>query len=153
VRLRVAKSIAIDASAEQVWRVLTSPELTSQWAVEFGASGPIESTWRLGSPVLWRNAQGEVYVFGRVTALEPGKLLAFTVCSTQAEMRPTSGRDEDEIAQTYTLSSRGARTVLTATHGDFAQLAGGEQIFPRVVELWDRLLPKIQELAEGIVSE
>jgi uncharacterized protein YndB with AHSA1/START domain len=146
--LYVEGSIEIDASPQRIWEALTWPELTSQWAGEFGASGPIESDWKLGSAVLWRNAQGEVYVRGNVVAAEPGKLLRFTVCDMSGERRPISGRVQDEITQTYSLASRGERTLLSTAHGDFAQLAYGETLAPAVTALWARLLPKLKDLAE-----
>jgi hypothetical protein len=64
------------------------------------------------------------------------------------ERRPISGLEEDEITQTYALSSDGRRTTLSTAHGDFSKLSDGEKIYPLVVPLWDRLLPKIKELAE-----
>jgi len=146
--LYVESSIAIDAPPADVWRVLTWPELTSQWAGEFGASGPIESDWRLGGEVCWRNAAGAVYVRGRVLAMEPEKLLRFSVCDVSGARRPLSGRVEDEITQSYALSAQGAGTVLSTAHGDFSGLADGESLFPAVAALWQRLLPKLKALAE-----
>jgi hypothetical protein len=46
------------------------------------------------------------------------------------------------------LTGEAGRTVLSTAHGDFAKLPSGEQLFPLVGELWDRLLPRIKELAE-----
>ncbi len=148
MKLYVEKSIEIDASPSSVWNVLTRPEFTRQWAGEFGAEGPIDSTWKLGSRVLWRNAKGEVYVQGSVTALDQDKLLRFTVCDVGTELRPVSGLDEDEITQTYALSGQAGRTLLSTAHGDFGKLANAEKIHPLVVALWDRLLPRLKEIAE-----
>jgi uncharacterized protein YndB with AHSA1/START domain len=146
--LYVERSIEIDATPAEVWRVLTWPELTSQWAGEFGAAGPIESDWKLGGAVLWRNGKGEVYVHGRVTAVDPAKLLRFTVCDAARTRRPISGLEKDEITQSYALASLGARTRLSTAHGDFAALPDGEELLPAVGALWDRLLPKLKALAE-----
>jgi uncharacterized protein YndB with AHSA1/START domain len=148
--ISVTRSLEIGASLARVWEVLTRPEWTSQWAAEFGAAGPIESTWESGSPVRWRNAKGDVYVEGHVTEVVPGQLLRFTVRDVaNPRLRPSSGRAEDEITQSYRLAGAGDRTVLSTTHGDFAKIADGETLYPLVGELWDRLLPTIKELAES----
>ncbi len=129
----MTRSIEIDASPARVWEVLTRPEWTRQWAAEFGAAGPIESTWEPGSPVRWRNATGDVYVEGRVTDAVPDELLRFTVRDVaNARLRPISGRAEDDIAQSYRLASSGGRTVLSTAHGDFAKIADGEALYPLI---------------------
>ncbi len=141
------KSIEIAAPASAVWNVLTAR--TSEWSGLFGATGPVESDWKPGSEVLWRNADGVVYVNGRVLASEPSKLLRFSVRSTQREMQPVSGRAEDDITQTYALAEHGGRTTLSIAHGDFRNLAKGEEIYPAVVAGWDTLLAKFKELSEA----
>jgi uncharacterized protein YndB with AHSA1/START domain len=147
--LTVERTIEIEATPSRVWDVLTRPELTREWAGEFGAAGPIESTWTLGSPVRWRNASGAVYVHGHVTAVSPLKSLRFTVCDVlNPELRPVSGLADDEITQSFSLAARGGRTVLSIAHGDFGKLRDGEMLYPLVGQLWDRLLPKIKDLAQ-----
>jgi uncharacterized protein YndB with AHSA1/START domain len=140
------KSIEIAAPSSKVWAVLTAR--TSEWSDLFGAKGPIASDWKIGSDVLWRNAEGVVYVTGRVLACEPGKLLRFTVRSTEREKQPLSGRPEDDITQTYALLETGGRTRLSTAHGDFSNLAGGEQIYAAVLQGWDTVLTRLKELAE-----
>jgi uncharacterized protein YndB with AHSA1/START domain len=146
-KLIAEKSIEIAAPASAVWNVLTAR--TSEWSGLFGAKGPIESDWKSGSEVLWRNAEGVVYVSGRVLACEPAKLLRFSVRSTQREMQPLSGRAEDDITQTYALAEQGGRTTLSIAHGDFRSLAKGEEIYPAVMAGWDTLLVRFKTLAEG----
>jgi uncharacterized protein YndB with AHSA1/START domain len=151
-RLSVEKSIEINAPASTVWTILTSPKFTAQWSVFFGAKGPIETDWGLGSRVLWRNAAREVYVSGTVTAADKNKLLRFTVRDTKPEMQPTSGRVEDDITQTYALTEHQGRTTLSTAHGDFSKLRNGEKILPGASAVWDGLLAKIKELAERFSS-
>ena len=144
----VKRSIEISAPPWRVWEILTKPQYTSRWAPEFGAAGPIESDWRLGSLVSWRNEQGEVYVSGRVTDVQPLQVLRFTVRDRNPEMQPTSGSAADDITQTYMLSTRGDRTLLAIAHGDFSKLAKGEELLPAVAAHWERLLAKLKALAE-----
>ena len=140
------KSIEIAAPASNVWAVLT--QRSAEWSDLFGARGPVESDWKAGSEVLWRNADGVVYVTGRVLASEPAKLLRFSVRSTQREMQPLSGRPEDDITQTYALAESSGRTTLSVAHGDFRNLATGEEIYPAVMAGWDTLLARFKELSE-----
>jgi hypothetical protein len=123
---------------------------SSEWSDLFGAKGPVESDWKVGSDVLWRNADGVVYVTGRVLASERAKLLQFSVRSTQPEMQPLSGRPEDDITQAYALAESGGRTMLSVAHGDFRHLAKGEEIYPAVMAGWDTLLARFKQLAEDM---
>jgi uncharacterized protein YndB with AHSA1/START domain len=151
-KLFVEKSIDISAPASTVWIVLTSPRFTEQWSGFFGAKGPIETDWRPGSRVLWKNAQREVYVSGAVVDSETNKLLRFTVRDTKREMQPASGLDEDDIAQTYALVEDQGHTTLSIAHGDFSKLFHGDKILPSASAVWDRVLSKIKDLAESLRS-
>ena len=147
-KLIAEASIDIHASPARVWTVLTSPAFTSRWAGLFGADGPIDSDWKSGSEVLWRNADGDVYVHGHVVAMQPHSLLTFTCRSVDPNMLPLSGRTEDDITQTYALSGGGNRTTLSIAHGDFSKLADGAEIYPRACEGWNGILARIKALAE-----
>jgi len=147
-RLFVQKTIDINAPASRVWMVLTKPEFTRQWSGPFGASGPIDSEWKPGSPVLWRDAEGRVYVSGRVIASEPDRLLQFSVEASDAGRRPPSGLDDDDITQRYELSGDDVHTMLSIAHGDFRTIPNGEEVVPVAAAIWETVLPKIKELAE-----
>ncbi|TMB84582.1 MAG: hypothetical protein E6J48_02015 [Chloroflexi bacterium] len=133
-KLFVEKSIKINTPASRVWDVLTKPEFTDQWAPEFsgGAEFHIESDWKLGSPVLWKGQDGSVIVQGNVTALEPNKFLRFTVFDVRG----------------YELTEQNGETMLRLSQGDFSVMAEGEKYHRLSAEVWDRVLPKVKELAE-----
>ena len=145
-KLFVEKSIKINTPASSVWDVLTKPEFTDQWAPEFsgGAEFHIESDWKLGSPVLWKDQDGSVIVQGNVTALEPNKFLRFTVFDVRGEKPPVT--EEDGI--TYELTEQNGKTLLRLSQGDFSVMAEGEKYHRLSAEVWDRVLPKVKELAE-----
>lgn len=146
-KLFVDKSIEIDALPFKVWDVLTLPEYTSQWAPAFERGGPfrIESSWRIGAPVLWKDEDEQAVVEGTVTRIEPEKLLRFTVFDVRAAQRPAV-TEEDGI--TFELSQRAARTLLRVRQGDFSTMPEGEKHRQASGEIWDRVLPRIKELAE-----
>jgi hypothetical protein len=63
-KLFVDKSIQINAPAAKVWEVLTEREYTGKWAPEFsrGSSFYLESDWKLGSPVVWKDSENKTIV-------------------------------------------------------------------------------------------
>ena len=145
-KLLVEKTIEINAPASKVWNALTEREYTDQWALEFtgGAEFHIESDWNPGSPVLWTGQDGSVIVQGNVTALESQKLLRFTAFDVREEKPPVT--DEDGI--TYELTEQNGKTLLRISQGDFSAMAEGEKYRNFSAEIWDRVLPKVKELAE-----
>ncbi len=145
-KLFVEKTIEINAPASKVWDVLTRREQTSEWAPEFsgGAQFHIDSDWNLGSPVLWKGQDGNVIVEGEVTALEPNTFLRFTVFDVRWEKPPVT--EEDGI--TYELTEQSGKTTLRLLQGDFSVMAEGEKYHRLSAEVWDRVLPKVKELAE-----
>jgi uncharacterized protein YndB with AHSA1/START domain len=147
-KLFVDKTIVVDAPIVHVWDVLTRRETTGMWASEFTGGAPfyIESEWKMGSPVLWKDQNGAVIVEGTVTALEPYTLLRFTVFDVHSE-KPTV-TDEDGI--TYRLSERDGKTTLQVRQGDFSGMAEGEKFHRMSEEIWERVLPKVKELAEQV---
>jgi len=145
-KLFVDKSIEINAPVSKVWEVLTEREFTGKWAPEFSGGSPlhIESDWRAGSPVLWKDSEDKPIVEGNVTALEPERLLRFTVFDTRSERPPVT--EEDGI--TYQFSEGNGQTTLHVSQGDFSAMPEGEKYRDMSAEIWDRVLPKVKELAE-----
>ena len=145
-KLFVDKSIEIDAPVSKVWEVLTARRYTSNWAPEFSGGSPllIESDWKLGNPVVWKDAEDRTIVEGTVTALDPPKLLRFTVFDVRSERPPV--KEEDGI--TFELSEKDDKTRLHVLQGDFSAMPDGEKYRDLSAEIWDRVLLKVKELAE-----
>jgi len=78
--------------------------------------------------------------------MEPNRLLQFTVRSTQSARQPHTGHDD--ITQTYRLTGRDSNTSLSISHGDFSALDNGEAALPIAAATWEKVLPRIKELAE-----
>src|SRR5262245_18552073 len=100
-RLFVEKSIEINSPVSKVWEVLTVSKYTAEWAPDFNGGAPfrIESDWQPGSSVVWKDKDNKTVVEGNVTALEPGKLLRFTVFDVRSERPPA--REEDGITYQF----------------------------------------------------
>lgn len=147
-KLFVEKTIAINAPVFKVWDAITKRENTNEWALEFSSGGPqfnIESTWELGGPVLWKGQDGTVIVEGNVTAAEQNRLLRFTVFDVRSPERPPV-TDEDGI--TFQLSEENGKTTLRILQGDFSVMTAGEKYRDLSAEIWNKVLPKVKELAE-----
>lgn len=148
-KLFVDKAIEINARISKVWDTLIKRKYTDQWALEFSSGGPqfyIESDWKHGSPVLWKGQDGTVIVEGNVTAIEPNKLLRFTVFDVRSTERPTVTK-EDGIS--FQLSEENGKTKLHILHGDFSVMTDGKKYRDLSAEIWDKVLPKVKELAES----
>src|SRR5690349_12272822 len=138
-KLFVDQSIEIDAPVSKVWQVLTAREYTAEWVPEFNGGSPfhIESEWKPGSPVLWKDQNGRTIVEGNVTALKPGQLLRFTVFDVRSEKTPVT--EEDGI--TYQFSERDGKTMLRVLQGDFSGMPDGEKFRDMSAEIWGHVLP------------
>ena len=126
--------------------MLTKRESTREWAPVFagGADLYIESVWELGSPVLWKDQDGNVIVEGTVTALQPTTMLRFTVFDVRSAKPPVT--EEDGI--TYELREQDGWTTLRLLQGDFSRMTDAENSHRLSAEIWDRVLPTIKALAE-----
>jgi len=147
-KLFAEKSIEIHAPARRVWDVLTSADLTAEWAFEFVAGEPglrIESEWMVGSPVRWKDRKGHVVVEGVVTTAEPHALLRFTAFDVPAQGPPASA----EEGITCKLTEREGKTVLWISQGDFSNIPQGTRYRDLSEDIWERVLARIKRLAES----
>jgi len=103
-------SVEVEATAEQVWNALTSPELVSQYM--FGAE--VVSDWQVGGPLVYRGEwEGAPFEDkGTILAIEPARLLRATYFS------PSSGLPdvpENYSTVTYELAEAGGRIRLAVS--------------------------------------
>jgi uncharacterized protein YndB with AHSA1/START domain len=114
---------------EQVWDALTSPAQLAQWF----APGEIELT--LGGRVYLAFTDGDSVIDGRVTAIEPPRMLEFT----------WTDKDDDLGFVRWELMADGGGTHLVLTHtlpgeaGPFVlpSLAGWQVMLERLASLLD----------------
>jgi uncharacterized protein YndB with AHSA1/START domain len=146
-KLFVEKSIEINAEAKSIWKVLIQPEYTKEWIeIGWGKGTSLSSDWNYGSEVLWKNSGGDVIVNGKVTSLNPYKLLRFTVRDVSSAGK-FSLSDEDGI--TYELIERNGFTTFMVRQGDFSVMKEGEKYRDKTDEIWNKVMPKVKELAEA----
>ena len=103
-------TVSVDASAEDVWRAITEPDLVAKYY--FGTR--VESEWQPGGPITWSGEyEGKQYRdHGTVLEVVPRERLVHTHFS------PLSGREdvpENYHTLTWQLEPNGDGTRLTLT--------------------------------------
>jgi uncharacterized protein YndB with AHSA1/START domain len=140
------RKIEINAPPRRVWQALTDPALTRHWIREFSPEFTLlSSDWTRKAPVRWEDASAKAHVVGEVTAVEPPKLLHFTVRDPSGE-HDFLNEPGDGIS--YSLTEHDRRTTLTVSHGDFGKKPEYRKYYDEVGATWDRVLPIVKRLAE-----
>ena len=104
-------TLEIDAPPNEVWRVLTTPELVREWAAAYQDGLHIRTSWREGEAVTWKEADGRTRAGGTVAAVRPEKLLKFEY--TEGFVAP-EGRS---FCDTFEITEQGRMTRLEFTTG------------------------------------
>jgi uncharacterized protein YndB with AHSA1/START domain len=136
--------IAINATKEQVWDVLTNPEKTSQYM--FGCRAV--SDWKPGSTLNWVGvADGKevTYVTGEVVVFDPFNTFEYTVIDPTAAYPKTR---ENHLVITCTLRTEGDVTVLSVLQGDYSKVADGAARYAHS-NGWDQMGGAMKALAEA----
>ncbi|UKA63068.1 SRPBCC domain-containing protein [Arthrobacter sp. FW306-04-A] len=131
--------IAIQASADRVWSVLTDPLAIREFM--FGTD--VVTDWTVGGPIAWRGIwKGKAYEDkGVILEFEPGRRLVNTHFS------PLSGQDDEPgnyHTLTWTLEPEGAATKLTLTQDNNA--SADEAAHSK--GMWDSLVESVKNIAE-----
>jgi uncharacterized protein YndB with AHSA1/START domain len=137
--LSTTTSITIDASVDDVWKALTTPELIRQWF--FGVD--TETDWKVGSPLVHRGEyQGKPYVDkGEIVRFDPPKLLVHTHWSDLSG-KPDSPEHYQEV--TWALSERDGATELTISERNLPS----EEAKAVSEEGWKTVLNNLKDLLE-----
>lgn len=139
-RAALKKMITIKASAEKVWHVLMKPDLIKQWATAFSEGTYVETDWKTGSPVVWKDKEGDIGARGIVVINNPNTLLKVDFYD-DVNAKPSSATGE--YSETYVLQPANDKTELTIYSG-LLSVTHTKQHSP----LWDKAMAKIKEVAE-----
>ena len=71
------RTLEIDAPPNEVWRVLTTPDLIREWACAYLDGLHIRTSFREGAAVTWKARDGATRACGTVAACQPERLLKF----------------------------------------------------------------------------
>lgn len=146
--LVVKSVIEINAPISSVWDALVNPQKTKIYM--FGCE--TVSDWKVGSELLWRGSyEGKemVFVKGKIIAIEPKKLLKYTVIDPFAAYPDIP---ENYLNVTYELLEQGLQTILIVLQDGFETAAEGEKRYKDVYNNgkgWNPILVEIKKVAEG----
>lgn len=136
----IKRTAEINAGKENVWDILTNSELTSKWAGAFGEGVYVETDWKQGSQVLWKDKTGDTGARGIVTTHQPQSKL---VVSFFDEIESMDGEVPGEYSENYSLSEKDGKTILHFEAGPLSLMHVKSHS-----ELWDKAVVLIKEMAE-----
>jgi len=137
----VAKAeVIINASPEQVWEGLTSPEMIKEYF--FGTDA--KSTWEIGDIVTFDGEyDGKKYHDkGRVLQVQPNHLLQYSYWSSMSGM---DDRPENYVAITYEIQEENGQTILDVTQENIQD----EERKEHSEENWKIVLNNLKHLLEN----
>lgn len=143
---RIELSIQINTNPENVWSMLTKPELVKQYM--FGST--VHSDWEEGSSIVYTlpiDGKDIVVVNGMIEEVEAPKKLHHTLFPT--------GSDIDDIRENYleiiyTIEKHDGSCTLSIDQFGFETVANGKGRYEESISGWDQLLEKMKEVAESI---
>lgn len=133
-------SISVNATPEEVWKALTTPELVKKYL--FGTD--VKSDWREGGIIEYSGEyNGEKYHDkGVIKKFEPGKVFQSTYWSS---MSGKSDKPENYNLVTYRISEEDGKTLITLTQDNNAT----EKEKEHATENWKMVLQKLKEVVEN----
>jgi uncharacterized protein YndB with AHSA1/START domain len=136
----IEKTIEIDAPIEKVYEVLVNPQFTRAWGNAFSEGAHVESDWKPGSEVVWKDKDGNVGAKGIVIENEPSRRIAVAFYDDVNAKPPTAPGQYKEV---YMVQPNQNQSQLKVEAG-----ALPESDIKSHSPLWDKALQVIKELAE-----
>jgi uncharacterized protein YndB with AHSA1/START domain len=136
--LNTKTSITIDATAEQVWKALTTPFLIKKYLM--GTN--VTSDWKVGSDITYEGEyEGKAYrEKGVIKKMEPNQLFQSTYLSSGKDDKP-----ENYKLVTYKISNNEGKTKVTLTQDNNAS----EKEKDHSTANWKMVLKKMKEVLES----
>jgi uncharacterized protein YndB with AHSA1/START domain len=138
--ISTSSSVALDASVDDVWGAITTPETIKQWF--FGVD--TETDWKQGSPIVHTGEwQGKPYVDkGEIVRIEPPHVLVHTHWSDLSGT-PDSPEHYQEVTWEVAEQSDGSELTISERNlpSDEAKDASDQA--------WSMVLQNLKEMLEG----
>jgi uncharacterized protein YndB with AHSA1/START domain len=137
--ISTSSSVWIDATVDEVWRALTTPEEIKQWF--FGVD--TESGWKQGSQIVHRGEwEGKPYVDkGEIVRIEPPHLLVHTHWSDLSG-KPDSPEHYQEV--TWEVAEQNGGSQLTITEHNIPS----DEAKETSDQAWSRVLQNLKEMLQ-----
>jgi DNA-binding transcriptional ArsR family regulator/uncharacterized protein YndB with AHSA1/START domain len=140
----------IRTTPEQLWRALTEPGFTRRyWGAE------LKSDWRPGSPILWREGDGDYRDLDQVVLVaDPPRVLSYSWHNYQPQHAEHFGWSAEKLAQlqrekrsqvTFEIEPAGATVKLTVRHDGFDSET---EILKALSGGWPKVLSSLKTLLE-----
>ena len=137
--LIVRKSVLITAEPAEVWRAITTPELTRQYM----HNSEVISGWNAGDTIVWKDAENKkVHVKGIIVDIKPGTYLQTSDLSIDSGLPDIESNYSRVI---YELKKENEKTLLSVTEDKFNR---DEKRYKDAENFWNIILIKMKELLE-----
>lgn len=135
----ISKSISIKASAQSIWSILLHPN--NQWGQAFGEGAFIETDWQIGSPVIWKDIEGNIGANGIVMANNIKDCLQVGFYD---EVNPLQGTPLGSYIEKFKITENKAKECML--HIEAGLLSKKDVSFHS--QMWDKALEIIKTLSE-----
>lgn len=132
-------AIYIRTDPEVVWLALTDPDFTARYW--YGAR--VDSTWKVGSPVVMYGPRGKIDFTGVVIEANRGHGLVYSYLDA------VIGQDEGPSRVAFQIEALDGVIRLTLTHDDFPR---GSAVRHGVAHRWPVILSALKSLLETGVA-
>ena len=139
-------SVLINASKENVWKILWNDDTYRQWTSAFSEGSYAESDWQEGSKIRFLSREGGG-MYSTIAKLEPNRFMSFRhdgeIKNGIEEPLNDESRKWAGTTENYTLSQDGEVTELVV------EISVTEPMEPYFDEHFPKALVKVKEIAEG----
>lgn len=141
--MAINRVVQFKTSKQQVWNVLTLPELTKQYM--YGCE--VLSDWQVGSSIYWKGLTEEgneiIHVKGEITDVVIGERVSFTMLDPNMGIADIP---ENYVTLTYTLKELADGVELTIEQSDLTGKENAETRYQQSIAGWDMVIPMMKEL-------
>jgi uncharacterized protein YndB with AHSA1/START domain len=143
----IKKTIDINTSKENVWKVLTEDRYNRIWFAEFMEGTHAVTDWKVNSTVIFKDAGGNGLI-GKIAASKPQELLSIEytgmLLNNKEDYESADALAAKGGREIYELSGKGNVTHLSVL-GDMP-----EELFNTMSNAWEKALDKLKTTAENI---
>lgn len=132
------KSVRIRASLKDIWDIVLNPD--NQWGLAFGDGTITETDWKEGSPIIWKDTEGNIGANGMVEVHQPEEYLQLHYYD---DLEPKPEATLGDYYEKIRLVRDKEENILSIEIGKTEKCD-----IPMFEEIWDKAINIIKELAE-----
>ncbi len=129
----IIKTLDVGVSPDQLWPLLITVDAVTQWAEGFSGGSTVESDFRKGSSIVWKDNTGTVGARGIVSERDENKKLVFTYFEDGEQPNPDSYKEE------FILNGNNGQTTLSIKAGPLSK-----KYVKMHDPLWDEVVIKLK---------